>query len=199
MTTTLFNIDGSDCNMEDFTFVDTIPSDFAAFTELNFTPPYTARNGSKVGWQFPSFAGGESKAITYSVGRWLIPSRVNSFDVCGQLSAKKQAPPVNVTKNETKPPVRAESVPGRGKLWETTTPSGGGNVDGSLISASLFDDMLNLRGLWLFVCPIGLLLLLLLLFLLFYKRKKCPRCKTMNGPWAKTCRKCGFRFSTKKK
>ena len=41
---------------------------------------------------------------------------------------------------------------------------------------------------WLLLCPLGFLILLLLLFFLLGKRKKCPRCKSMNSQGAKTCR-----------
>lgn len=200
MTTTLFNVDGVDCNMEEFTFVDSIPYDFASFTELEFVPPYTARDGPKVAWQFPSFAGGESKVLTYSVGRWLTPSKVNSFDICGTLSAKKEQP-ANVQKNETKPntPQLSGSVPNRGKLWEIPEPATGeDNGNEPLVSASLIDDMFGLKGIWLLVCPIGLLALALLLFILFYKRKKCPKCKTVNRRGSKECKKCGYKFNGKK-
>ena len=94
LTTTLINNGGSECTLADFNFTDTIPSNFAAMTDINFTPAYSSREGWMATFNFPFFAPGESEALAYSVAGWVPPSRVYNFTTVA-LSARKQvaAPP----------------------------------------------------------------------------------------------------------
>ena len=107
LTTTLTNNGGSGCSMTNFVFADGIPATFAPAANVNFSPNYTSLQGSTVGFSFPSFAGGESKTITYSVNGWARPSSTNDFTQVS-LTAKKQvaAPVQPVTAQPTTPKVQ---------------------------------------------------------------------------------------------
>jgi hypothetical protein len=89
LTTTLENTGGSECGMTDFVFADTIPSAFPALNEVTFNPQYTSRDGWTVTFNFPTFAAGESKTLTYSANQWIKPSLAKNFTVY-TMSAKKQ-------------------------------------------------------------------------------------------------------------
>ncbi|MCX6771838.1 MAG: hypothetical protein NTX79_07320 [Candidatus Micrarchaeota archaeon] len=91
LTTTLENTGGSSCSLENFTFSDTIPSEFAAINEITFNPMYSSREGWTVSFNFPTFAGGESKTLTYSVNGWVGSSRVKNFTIY-EMSANKKQP-----------------------------------------------------------------------------------------------------------
>jgi len=90
LTTTLENTGGSVCNLEDFYFADTIPDSFPAINEITFNPAYSSREGWKVTFLFPTFAGGESKTLTYSVNGWVGSSKMKNFTVY-EMGAKKKA------------------------------------------------------------------------------------------------------------
>ncbi|MCX6770478.1 MAG: DUF5011 domain-containing protein [Candidatus Micrarchaeota archaeon] len=96
LTTTLENTGGSSCNLENFTFTDTIPSDFPALDVVTFTPQYTNRWGWTVSFNFPAFAAGESKTLTYSANQWIKTSLAKSFTAYAMAAKKKQqaAPPI---------------------------------------------------------------------------------------------------------
>jgi len=108
LTTTLENIGGSDCNMQNFTFFDTIPSSFPAINDITFNPLYTSREGWQVSFNFPTFSGGESKTLTYSVNGWVGSSKAKNFTVYDMTANKKQAvapvqppiPPIVPSTNE---------------------------------------------------------------------------------------------------
>jgi len=200
LTTTLKNMNGSECAMEDFVFSDTIPSAFASVDELSFSTQYVARNGQTVKFLFPSFQSDESKTITYSASRWIPTSRANNFST-PSISAK-MCPPVlpaqnttNVTKNETKPPVIVKNTTkpaAPAQVQPSVAPPNDGNVP---LAASLFG--FEFGEVAPYLCIIGILVLLLLLAL--FIRKQCNRkqCKANNWPWAKVCRKCGAPFNKK--
>ena len=90
LTTTLTNTGGSECNMANYVFTDTIPSSFASMSEISFSTEYTSASGASVTYNFPSFAGGESKTLSYSVARWASPRRASDF-VTYKMSASKPA------------------------------------------------------------------------------------------------------------
>jgi len=90
LTTTLENVGGSSCNLQNFTFADTIPDSFPAINEITFAPMYTSREGWKVSFNFPTFDGGESKTITYTVKGWVGSSKVKNFTVYEMTANKKQ-------------------------------------------------------------------------------------------------------------
>ena len=91
LTTTLENVGGSSCNLVNFTFADTIPVSFPAINEITFNPAYTSREGWTVSFNFPTFAGGESKTLTYSVNGWVGSSRAKNFTVYTMTANKKAA------------------------------------------------------------------------------------------------------------
>jgi len=91
LTTTLENAGGSDCSMTDFVFADTIPSDFPALNEVAFNPQYSSRNGWAVSFNFPTFAAGESKTLTYSANKWIRTSIAKNFTAYTMAAEKKQA------------------------------------------------------------------------------------------------------------
>jgi hypothetical protein len=116
MTTTLSNLGGTECDLYDFLMSDTVPSNFAAITEINFTPAYSTREGWAVGFSFPSFAGGESKTVAYAVDSWVAPSRVKNFTSLALSARKDVAAPAPVVtpkpaQNATKPPEPAKPKP----------------------------------------------------------------------------------------
>jgi len=108
VTTTLENTGGSDCNLQDFVFADTIPSSFPAINELSFNPAYTSQSGWEVSFGFPTFAGGESKTLTYTANTWVGSSKVKNFTVY-TMSAKQQAAP-QPSANATTPATEEPSV-----------------------------------------------------------------------------------------
>ncbi len=110
LTTNVENKGGSECTMADFVFSDTIPDSFASMNEINFTPAYTSREGWKVAFTFPTFVGGESKSITYSVGKRVPPSRVNNFTTV-EMSAEKKLPAPKVNAPTTTPKEEPEVAP----------------------------------------------------------------------------------------
>ena len=79
LTTTLTNTGGSECTMANYVFIDTVPSDFAQMSEISFSPSYDSTVGAKVAYTFLTFAGGESKTLTYTVARWVSPRRASAF------------------------------------------------------------------------------------------------------------------------
>ena len=89
LTTTLENIGGINCSMTDFVFADTIPADFPALNDVAFTPQYTSRAGWTVSFEFPTFAVGESKTLSYSANQWIKTSLAKNFTVY-TMTAKKQ-------------------------------------------------------------------------------------------------------------
>ena len=91
LTTTLENVGGSSCNLANFTFADTIPDSFPAINEITFNPAYSSRVGWQVSFNFPTFAGGESKTLTYSVNGWVGSSRAKNFTVYTMTANKKAA------------------------------------------------------------------------------------------------------------
>jgi hypothetical protein len=91
LTTTLRNIGGASCNLEDFVFTDTIPSEFAGINEITFNPQYSSQVGWTVTFGFPTFLGGESKTITYSVDGWVGASRAKNFTLYSMSAKKKEA------------------------------------------------------------------------------------------------------------
>jgi len=108
LTTTLDNVGGIECNLEDFYFADTIPDSFPAINEITFNPVYSSREGWTVTFNFPTFAGGESKTITYSVNGWVGSSKMKNFTVYEMGAKKKQAvapttptPPTGLPTEET--------------------------------------------------------------------------------------------------
>ncbi len=105
LTTTLENLGGSECNLEEFVFEDTVPDSFAAINTINFTPMYSSREGWKIAFKFPRFSSGESKAITYLVAGWVPPSRAGNF-TNSVLTAKKQVAPA--PKKEESPAKKEE-------------------------------------------------------------------------------------------
>jgi len=111
VTVTLANMGGANCNMQDFVFSDTIPSSFPAINELTFNPMYSSREGWMVTFNFPSFASGESKTLTYSADTWIGSSKVKNFTAY-LMSAKKTATaqPTTPTANQTSPSKEEQSV-----------------------------------------------------------------------------------------
>ena len=108
LTTTLENTGGSGCSMTDFVFADTIPADFPALNEVTFNPQYSSRDGWTVRFNFPTFAAGESKTLTYSANQWIRTSIAKNFTVYTMTAWKQQATvPAN---NTTAPNVEAPSV-----------------------------------------------------------------------------------------
>jgi len=89
LTTTILNVGGEGCDLQEFAFIEQIPSQFAAMDEISFFPQYAWSNGSSVGYSFPVFSADESKTIVYSVGRWVGPSRLQNMTTYS-LSAKKE-------------------------------------------------------------------------------------------------------------
>ena len=120
LTTTLENVGGSECAMTEFVFADTIPSDFPAFNEVTFNPQYASRDGWMVAFNFPTFAAGESKTLTYSANQWINALLAKNFTVY-TMSAKKQAATQPATNTTATPIVEAPSVWIPGKL--PVTPS----------------------------------------------------------------------------
>lgn len=91
LTTTLRNIGGASCNLENFVFADTIPSEFAAINEITFNPMYNSQVGWTVTFEFPTFLAGESKTLTYSVDGWVGSSRAKNFTLYSMSAKKKEA------------------------------------------------------------------------------------------------------------
>jgi len=145
LTTTLENTGGSGCTLTDFLFADTIPDSFAAITDITFAPQFTSREGWTVSFSFPSFAPGESKTITYSVSKWVPPSRLGDF-VSVSLSAKKEeiteAPTTPITPaEEGKAPAEegVEPVPSTAPASApapAAAPAGSVNVLGIILPAA---------------------------------------------------------------
>ena len=135
LTTIISNPEGNNCTMDDFLFLDSIPSGFAAISETNFTPPYASLDGRLAGFVFPSFAPGESKTIAYSVAKWAKPSELALFSNYS-LSAKKQVPAVPLPeegaapgheRNESPPP---SAEPGNYSLFPLVQPNANGSQAG---------------------------------------------------------------------
>ncbi len=192
MTTTIENLGGSACNLEDFIYSDTLPSNFADVGELSFSTPYTLRYGQNIVFMFTTFAAGESKTLTYTAPRWVPPSRIQSFGP-PTLNAKRCAAvqAVNGT-NETKPPltpVPVSQAPG----LDIKPPTSAQPAASPAAAASLFSiDFARLAGQYAWMlCPIGILVALLLLALFLRRKCKNKKCEAMNWPWASKCTKCG--------
>ncbi|MEM2137502.1 MAG: hypothetical protein QW568_00250 [Candidatus Anstonellaceae archaeon] len=113
ITNTLTNNGGEECGFADFVFSDTFPSNFpSGMNEITFSPAYSSLEGYKATFSFPSFAPGESKTVTYSVNKWVPPSRLNNFTLAAFFAAKKAA-----AAPTTQPPTApAPTVCGNGKL-----------------------------------------------------------------------------------
>jgi hypothetical protein len=198
MTTTIENMGGSACNINDFVYSDTVPDNFASVDELSFSTAYSSRSGQNVKFTFSTFAPGESKTLTYTAPRWVAPSRLKSFS-SPALSAKQcvilpvvNATP-NATANETKPPVIARNATpaANASRLEVRSPSNQSAVEPPL-AASLFGlDLSSLGQYEWAICPIAILAALLLLAIFMRKKCKNSACKAMNWPWAKKCGKCG--------
>ncbi|MFA6214753.1 MAG: hypothetical protein WC717_05760, partial [Candidatus Micrarchaeia archaeon] len=139
LTATLKNTGGSECDMADFEFAETIPLNFSAASAISFIPPYSSLAGQTAIFSFPSFNGGESKTISYTVGGWVPPSRVKSFELA-VLSAARNAPAaVNASfpgqisiPNQTAPVQPVPSPPGQ------AVPGAQPQAPGQMASASLF-------------------------------------------------------------
>ena len=110
LTTTLENIGGAGCSMSDFVFTDTIPADFPALNDVAFNPQYASRAGWAVTFNFPTFAAGESKTLSYSANQWIKTSLAKNFTAYTMAAKKQQAaqPAVNTTAPAVPeaPPVR---------------------------------------------------------------------------------------------
>jgi len=191
MTTTIENIGGSACNLENFVYSDTLPNNFASVDELAFSVPYASRDGQNVKFMFSAFAPGESKTLTYTAQRWVPTSRIRSFGP-PVLNANKCAPvlPVlNVTPNVTAPPVTPAPIVQAPRLdIKPATPQPSNPV----LAASLFGmDFAKLGWeYWWAVCLIGVLVALLLLALFLRRKCKDKKCKGKSWPWASKCSKC---------
>jgi hypothetical protein len=178
VTVKLSNLGGTDCDLEEFMFSDVIPPEFSGIPDITFSPVYTYREGWKVSFPFPSFAGGESISITYSVPKWVGSSRLKNFTEY-ELSAKyygpqpeAPTPPATTTtpnvttttpKNNTTEPVIKPTI----KPLSTTEPqaapvaAGGQEQQGGLFS-----------GVALFAFGIVVLLVLVGVGYLLFKRRK---------------------------
>jgi hypothetical protein len=117
LTTTLENVGGSACNLENFTFSDTIPDSFPAINEITFNPAYTSRAGWQVTFNFPTFAGGESKTITYSVNSWVGSSKAKNFTVYEMTANKKKSAAASTTQPATN---ASTSTTGEQSSWIPT-------------------------------------------------------------------------------
>jgi len=110
LTTTLENTGGSECSMTDFVFADTIPADFPALNVVTFTPQYTSREGWTVNFNFPTFAAGESKTLSYSANQWIKTSLAKNFTVYTMTAKKQQAATQPATNTTATQIVEAPSV-----------------------------------------------------------------------------------------
>jgi len=170
LTTTLTNAGGSECTMTEFVFTDTVSDLFAAMNEITFSQ----QPASQVGWQaqfnFPSFAPGESKTLSYSVARWARPSSVNNFTIY-TMSAKKQvaappAPQQNITppkKEEPTPPKEAPVVTTGSQQQAIEKPAAAApKNDGGLLSGAVLG-----------IIGIGVLgVIVAVAYLVFVRKKK---------------------------
>ena len=117
LTTTLENTGGSGCSMTDYAFTDTIPSDFPALNAVTFNPQYTSRDGWAVTFNFPTFAAGESKVLTYSANQWIRTSLAKNCTTYTMTAKKAQAaqPTTNTTvqpqENSTWVPRKMPALP----------------------------------------------------------------------------------------
>ena len=195
MTTTLENVGGSLCNLEDFAYSDTLPNNFADVDELSFSTPYALRYGQNLVFMFSAFAPGESKTLTYTANRWVPPSRITSFGP-PVLSAKRCAAVqfVNETANVTIPPATPAPMTPAPKL--EVRPPAAQPAASPVVAASLFSiDFAKLASQYLWMlCPIGIIVALLLLALFLRRKCKNKKCGAKNWPWASKCSKCGRPF-----
>lgn len=113
ITNTLTNNGAEGCSFAEFVFSDTFPGNFpSGMNEITFSPAYSSLEGYKATFSFPTFAPGESKTITYTVGKWVSPLRLNNFTLAAFSAAKKAATPPAIQPPETP----AASICGNGKL-----------------------------------------------------------------------------------
>jgi hypothetical protein len=107
VTVTITNIGGSGCDLADISLSDWIPPTFASVDETAFDPAYTMRDGATVSFSFPTFSGGESRTLTYTVHRYMQSSKFAAF---GLPSATARLAPVAPTPQPITPPAEEPEV-----------------------------------------------------------------------------------------
>ncbi|HIH30836.1 TPA: hypothetical protein HA243_05545, partial [Candidatus Micrarchaeota archaeon] len=107
---TLTNLgDPPNCVMLDFAFSDILPEQFPP-NETEFVPGYASLNGSTATFLFPTFSPNESRSISYSIARFVPPSRLGLFKNA-TLTARKAAPPAEVRQKPEEPGETTEPLP----------------------------------------------------------------------------------------
>ena len=197
LTTTLTNMGGTNCTMANYVFTDTVPSSFASMNEISFSPQYSSASGPSVTYVFPTFAGGESKTLTYTVARWASPRRADDF-VTYKMTASKPAAPVTppaATVPTPVVPVANPATPAPELPVIATAPASAAATPlaaGALVDTNGVFSMLGLAV----MAIVGLAVIGMSAFLLW--NKKCTNCSAKNGAFAKTCSKCHTSFKPAK-